>query len=99
MEYGILFFLAIVVLCYLQTLLSMRDNKYLGLILPALLFVSSFFWLINMDGFSLHSIISALFTIIVANIPTYILLAIYYFKRKRYEKEKAEQEKLHKREF
>lgn len=93
MEYGILFLLAIVVLCYLETLFSKLENRFIGLILPAALFLGSFYWLRYMDGFSLRSVVSAVFTILISNIPTYILLLIYRSKRKKLDKENAERER------
>lgn len=84
MEYGILFLLIIVILCYIQTLLSQSENKYLGLIIPVLSFVASIVYLFVLaDEFN---ITKALFTIIFINIPTYIFLLIYHFKQKKVKK-------------
>ncbi len=80
MEYGILFFLAMVALFYFQTLLSASENKALGWILPIITFIVSvvllFVW---MDSFSVPKM---LFTLIFVNIPTYILLLIKKHKQK-----------------
>lgn len=81
MEYGILFLLVIVIICYLETLFSNMENKYIGLILPLLSFAGSvvltFMW---MDSFAIGKM---LFTLLIVNIPTYILILIYRHKRKK----------------
>ncbi len=82
MEHSLIFLLIIVALCYFQTLLSDKGNKYLGWILPILTFLAtvvlSFLWA---DGFN---IIKFVFTLIFTNIPTYILILLYRIGRKRY---------------
>ena len=85
MEYGILFLLIIVMLCYFQTLLSMRENKYLGYIIPILTFIASIVLLVIwMDSFSIPKIIV---TLLFVNIPTYILIFIYKAKQKALKKQ------------
>lgn len=84
MEYGILFLLIIVILCYIQTLLSQSENKFSGLIIPFLSFIASIVYLFVLaDEFN---IIKALFTLVFTNIPTYIFILIYYFKQKKVKK-------------
>ncbi len=84
MEYGIIFLIVLVALFYFQTLLSERENKYSGYILPILTFVASVVLLILwMDSFS---IVKMLGTLLFVNIPTYILLLIYRAKRKKLKK-------------
>lgn len=84
MEQSIIFLLVIVALCYFQTLLSDKDNKYLGWVLPILTFITTivlgFMWA---DGFN---IIKFIFTLVFTNIPTYILIILYKVGRKRYSK-------------
>ncbi|MCD8049329.1 MAG: hypothetical protein LUG52_06985 [Clostridia bacterium] len=82
MEYGILFLLVLVVILYLETLLSSLKNKYIGLILPALSFLSSFAWFFMGNLPSGNIIASVLLTLILANIPTFLLLLIYHHARK-----------------
>lgn len=84
MEYGFLFLLVFVALCYFQTLLSNMKNKTPGIILPVLTFIASvvllFVW---MDTFSIPKMI---FTLVFLNIPTYILIFIYRVKQKKLKK-------------
>ncbi len=82
-EFGILFLLIVVIILYLETFLASLENKHIGLILPLLSFIASFAWLFKMKDLSAKSIISAVFTLILANIPTLILLLIYRHKRKK----------------
>lgn len=82
-EYGILFLLILVIVLYLETLFSALENKYIGLILPIVTFLASFLWLFKMPDISPKSLVSALLTLVVANIPTLILLLIYRHKRKK----------------
>ncbi len=84
MEYGTLFLLAIIMLCYFETLLASKENKYLGLILPILTFIGMFIWTIFLtDEFN---VLKFLGTLIFINIPTYIQLLFYRSGRKQYKK-------------
>lgn len=82
-EFGIFFLLIVVIVLCFETFLSALENKYIGLILPLLSFLASFAWLFRMPDLSVKSMISAVFTLIIANIPTLILLLIYRHKRKK----------------
>jgi hypothetical protein len=82
-EFGFLFLLIVVIVLYIETLLASLDNKIMGLILPIISFAASFIWLFKMPDFSVHSLVSAVFTLIVANIPTLILILIYRHKKKQ----------------
>lgn len=80
-RYQLIFLLVIVALCYFQTLLSSKDNKYLGMIIPVISFTASvvltFAW---SDSFSIPKVVT---TLIFVNIPTYIFILIYRHKRKK----------------
>ena len=73
----------------LQIFLSKKESKWPGLVLPILSFLISFLYPLNMaipsaGGF----IIALLWGWIIANIPTYVLLAIYFVCREKYRKRK-----------
>ena len=85
----------------LQIFLSKKPNKYLGLILPICYFSMSIIFLIpisiNTAQFYNGSIPNVVFIDIIAgvliNIPTVVLLAIYFHYRRKIQKE-AEIEKM-----
>ncbi|MGM9552652.1 MAG: hypothetical protein ACI3XA_10400 [Clostridia bacterium] len=84
MERSLIFFIIIVALCYFETLLSNRDNKYLGWILPILTFVFTVVMgIMWADSFSIAKFIT---TLIFTNIPTYILIILYRVGRGRHYK-------------
>lgn len=89
MRYEMLFLLAIVFLCYLETLFSNKENKYIGLVLPVLsliaMSVMTIVFTLRAESFTVYGFV---LTFILMNIPTAILYAIYHFCRKKYEKEK-----------
>lgn len=85
-DFGVLFLLVVVILLYLETLFSTFENKYIGLIFPAVSFLASFLWLFNMKDLSAKSLVSALLTLVIANIPTLLFLLIYRHKRKQMKK-------------
>ena len=78
----------------LQIFLSKRESKWPGLVLPAISFLWSLLYLFNLmdTGSVVQNILMALLTILIANIPTLILLAIYWAvqekRRKRSEIDK-----------
>lgn len=82
MKHGIFFILIFVIILYIQTILSSQKNKYLGLALPALAFISSFAWVVFMIASGNGNVGKAFFTLVIMNIPTYIMLLIYRHKRK-----------------
>ncbi len=82
MEYGILFLLIFVVVLYFQSLFSASKNKYVGLILPVLSAAASLIWVIYMVAVNGEDIGKALFTLVFVNVPTYIMLAIYFHQKK-----------------
>ena len=70
----------------LQIFLSRRESRWPGLILPLLTFLSSLLLPVNvMDTGSVsRNILLVLVTLLAGNIPTLILLAIYWAARKKY---------------
>lgn len=70
----------------LQIFLSQRESRWPGLILPLLTFLSSLLLPVNvMDTGSVsRNILLVLVTLLAGNIPTLILLAIYWAARKKY---------------
>lgn len=80
----LLFFAGII---WLQMFLSKSENKWSGLILPTIGFVFSVFTVLNLAVFDdmskLDVFIMIASTFILSNIPTIILLAIYFICRER----------------
>jgi hypothetical protein len=78
----ILIFAAIIAL---QVFFSKKENKWLGLILPAIFFVYSLLMVLNvavfddMSGWDVFSMLAS--TFLLSNIPTLILLGIYFAYR------------------
>ena len=70
----------------LQIFLSRRESRWPGLILPLLTFLSSLLLPVNvMDTGSVsRNILLMLVTLLAGNIPTLILLAIYWAAREKY---------------
>ena len=70
----------------LQIFLSRRESRWPGLILPLLTLLSSLLLPLNvMDtGSASQNILLMLVTLLAGNIPTLILLAIYWAARKKY---------------
>lgn len=96
----IIFLLLVVAgLACLQLFLSKRPNKWVGLVLPIITFVLSLIYVLNiMDTGNLWSnIVLIISTLLLANIPTVILLAIYLAcrdKKDKANKKKAQLEKM-----
>ena len=70
----------------LQLYLSRRESRWPGLILPLLTFLSSLLLPLNvMDTGSVsRNILLVLVTLLAGNIPTLILMAIYWAAREKY---------------
>lgn len=66
----------------LQIFLSKRESKWPGLVLPILAFLFSLLYPLNMiapdEGVTVSFIIQMLIVWLMGNIPTIILLAIYF---------------------
>lgn len=76
----------------LQIFLSKRETKWLGLILPIITFLFSLLTPLNMmaptDGISFGFILQMFLALLLANIPTIVLLAIYFACREKLRRKK-----------
>lgn len=71
----------------LQVYLSKGEGKFPGLIIPGIFFLFSFIWPLNMTSLNgVGDYLGMLFVLLLANIPTYIYLAIYFVCREKYRK-------------
>lgn len=83
----------IVAAIWLQVFLSKKGNKWFGLVLPlicfaySLLMVSSIVIYVGATGWDVFSLIAS--TFFIANIPTIILIAIYFGCREKIKRKKA----------
>lgn len=91
-----LFFLIIFVgAIALQVFLSKRQSKFLGLILPILSVLNSLIFVLNIAGDAMTKtqiLITLVSAFLIGNIPTVILMAIYFGIREKM-KIKAELDK------
>ncbi len=74
----------------LHIFLSKKENKWLGLILPLICIITSFIIILIigisniMNNYEVPAtIMQMLFVLVISNIPTGILLAIYFLYRKK----------------
>ena len=69
----------------LQIFLSKRESKWPGLVLPGISFLWSLLDLFNLvdTGSVVQNILMAILTILLSNIPTLVLLAIYWAVREK----------------
>lgn len=69
----------------LQIFLSRRESRWPGLVLPLLTFLQSLLLVVNvMDTGSVsRNVLMVLVTLLVGNIPTLVLLAIYWAAREK----------------
>jgi len=75
---------------WLQIFLSKKESKWFGLILPFITFAYSLLMVFSIavtDGMDIFGLIAS--TLFVANIPTIILLAIYFGCREKIKRKKA----------
>ncbi len=81
----LLFLLVIVGGIFLQIFLSKRESRWLGLVLPLLAFLQSLLLVLNvMDTGSVsQNVLAVLVTLLAGNIPTLVLLAIYWAVREK----------------
>nr|WP_326215642.1 hypothetical protein [uncultured Oscillibacter sp.] len=79
----------------LQIFLSKRESKWPGLVLPGISFLWSLLYLFNLmdTGSVVRNILMAILTILLTNIPTLVLLAIYWAVREKRRK-RSEIEKM-----
>lgn len=78
-----LLFLAFIIgTVVLQIFLSKKENKWLGLILPAISLIFASLFPLNMvippEGITSSFVLKMIITFILGNIPTVILLGIYF---------------------
>jgi len=80
---------------WLQVFLSKKSGKWFGLILPIITFGFSLLYLLNIadTGSLWQNIILIVSTLLLSNIPTLVLLTIYFACRERLER-KAQLEKM-----
>lgn len=73
---------------FLQMFLSRRQSRWPGLVLPLLTFLISLLYLFSLadSGSALRNILTALATLLLSNLPTLILLAIYWAAREKLRK-------------
>ncbi|MFL0248677.1 hypothetical protein [Candidatus Clostridium stratigraminis] len=87
----LLIFLAGIVL--LQIFLSKRENKWLGLIFPMISFMFSILAVLGYAFYANQSTVERIFQLIMIlllwNIPTISLLAIYFACREKFKKNKS----------
>ena len=82
---------------FLQIFLSKKNSKWFGLILPAITFLYSLLMVLGvavydgMDGWEIFILIAS--TFLLSNIPTIVLLGIYFGCREKM-KLRAELEKM-----
>lgn len=85
----LLFFVGII---FLQIHWSKKESKWLGLIFPAISFFYSLlilFGLVAFDGMSGGQIfLMAAYTLFISNIPTLVLLGIYFGCREKRKRQK-----------
>ncbi len=92
--WGILILLLVLAIggIVLQVLLSKRENKYLGLILPILCFLPSLVSTLNLaclPGMSAASIAGQVaMTLILGNLYTFVLLGIYFACQEKIKKQR-----------
>ena len=79
----------------LQIFLSKRESKWPGLVLPAITFLCSVLMMLNVTAMeTARAVIAALLSaFIMGNIPTLILLAIYFACRGK-QKARSEMDKM-----
>lgn len=69
----------------LQIFLSRRESRWPGLVLPLLAFLWSLLLPLNLmdTGSASRNILTVLVTLLVGNVPTLVLLAIYWAAREK----------------
>ena len=74
---------------FLQIFLSRRESRWPGLVLPLLTFLLSLLNVLNIadTGSVSENVLLVLVTVLIGNIPTLVLLAIYWAGRERVRKQ------------
>lgn len=95
MSNSLVFFLVNIGFVLFQIFLSKRENKWLGLVLPGINVMFSIIGVLGMAFFKNEPIISSIPIIVqiimiflLLNIPTIILIAIYFACRKKIKRNK-----------
>lgn len=70
---------------FLQIFLSKRESRWPGLVLPLLVFLQSLLLPLNLrdTGSVSQNVLTVLVTLLAGNIPTLVLLAIYWAVREK----------------
>lgn len=70
---------------FLQIFLSRRESRWPGLVLPLLTFLLSLLNVLNIadTGSVSENVLLVLVTVLIGNIPTLVLLAIYWATREK----------------
>ena len=95
-SFAIIFLLALLAgTILLQMFLSKRESKWPGLVLPTITFLWSLLMVLNVTAMeTIRAVIASVLSVLLAgNIPTLILLAIYFSCRGKRRK-KSEVEKM-----
>lgn len=86
------FTLFVVGIVFLQVFLSKKENKWLGRILPIIFLLLSLIYPWNMvyppDGVTFGYVLLMVQVLLIANIPTFALGAIYFACREKMKKSK-----------
>lgn len=70
---------------FLQIFLSRRESRWPGLVLPLLTFLYSLLMVLNVQdtGSASQNVLTVLTAVLAGNIPTLVLLAIYWAAREK----------------
>lgn len=87
-----LFLILLVGVILLQIFLSKRESKWPGLVLPILCFLYGLLYPLNMmapsDGISAGFVVQLIAVWLLGNIPTIVLLIIYFACREKFRRSK-----------
>lgn len=80
----------------LQIFLSKRESRWPGLVLPLLTLLQSLLYVLNLTdtGSVSQNVLLVMTALLVGNIPTLVLLAIYWAVREK-RRVKAQMDKMH----
>lgn len=87
-----LFLILLAGVILLQIFLSKRESRWPGLVLPILCFLYGLLYPLNMvapsDGISAGFVLQMIFVWLLGNIPTIVLLVIYFVCREKFRRRK-----------
>lgn len=93
-----IFFLLIVGIILLQIFLSKRERRWPGLLLPAIAFLYGLLYPLNLATFgtggSIETFLLVVLVFLLGNIPTMLLLGIYFVCREK-QRTKKQLDKMH----